>query len=468
MKILHLIQTLFKNGKEAFFGLGKKQKIAVIVGFLLISAGVIYFLFQRQNTPEVTYQTSKVSKGTLVTSISGTGSISSGNSTSITTAATGTVSKIYVSNGDQVKKGDKIAEITLDEYATKQRAEAWAKYTEALTAVKTAQKNKIQYDIAMWNARQAIFDAQDEIEDMNNGEENPKTKEDYTDSEKVVVNKTLEESQAAFAEAELKYKNADAEISKAKASVSAALEDYQELSPIITAPADGTVSNLALAEGVIIESSESNSGSSDSSDDSFTISSQKIGQIDNKDGQFQAKISLTEQDVISVQANQKVTLTLDAYEDKTFTGKVLAIDTAGSVSSGVTGYPVTILMDATDVNIYPNMSVTAEIITSIQTDVLLVPSTAITTSNAVSSVQVMKDGQSSTVEVEIGESNDSQTVILSGLSEGDEVITSSALLNNSAANNSESSAFSSTNSNRSSSSTRLEGGMGGGFPGGMP
>lgn len=131
MKILHLIQTLFKNGKEAFFGLGKKQKIAVIVGFLLISAGVIYFLFQRQNTPEVTYQTSKVSKGTLVTSISGTGSISSGNSTSITTAATGTVSKIYVSNGDQVKKGDKIAEITLDEYATKQRAEAWAKYAEA-------------------------------------------------------------------------------------------------------------------------------------------------------------------------------------------------------------------------------------------------------------------------------------------------------------------------------------------------
>lgn len=482
MQILTSIKNFWLLRKKNIAAMSKKKKILFALVLLFLLGGAIYFLTQRKTTPKVSYQTSTVEKGTLVKSISGTGSISSGNSTSITTAATGTIKTVYVSNGDAVKKGAKIAEITLDEYATKQRAEAWAKYTESLTAVKTAEKNKLQYDIDMWNARQAIFDAQDQIDDKNNGEANPKTGEDYTDSEKVVVDKSLGESQAAFTEAETKYKNADAEIAKAKAAVGAALEDYQELSPTITAPADGTVSNLALATGVIIESSDSNnsnSSSSDNADDSLTISSQKIGQIDNKAGQFQAKVSLTEQDVIAVQANQKVTLTLDAYTDKTFTGKVLAIDTAGSVSSGVTGYPVTILMDATDVNIYPNMAVTAEIITQVANDVLLVPSTAVTTANGVSTVQVMKDGQTSTLTVEIGESNDTQTEITSGLAEGDIVVTSSALLNNAAANNSQTSAFSSSNirsstTSRSSSTSRSGstgtvrvnvGGMGG-FPGG--
>jgi multidrug efflux pump subunit AcrA (membrane-fusion protein) len=125
-----------------------------------------------------------------------------------------------------------------------------------------------------------------------------------------------------------------------------------------------------------------------------------------------------------VKANQKVSLTLDAFPDMSFTGKVLAVNTSGSVSSGVTSYPVTILLDPVTVDIYPNMSVNAEIITSIKNDVILIPSTAISTANGESTIQVKKDGKYTTVQVETGSANDSQTEIVSGINEGDEVVTS--------------------------------------------
>jgi HlyD family secretion protein len=153
------------------------------------------------------------------------------------------------------------------------------------------------------------------------------------------------------------------------------------------------------------------------------VSAQTIGKISSVKTQLIASVSLSEIDVVSVKANQKVTLTLDAFPDMTFTGKVLAVNTTGGSSSGVTSYPVTILLDPVTVDIYPNMAVNAEIITGIKTDVILVSSTAITTGNGTSTIQVKKAGKYTTVEVETGETNDLQTEIVSGISEGDEVVT---------------------------------------------
>jgi multidrug efflux pump subunit AcrA (membrane-fusion protein) len=175
-----------------------------------------------------------------------------------------------------------------------------------------------------------------------------------------------------------------------------------------------------LAEGNTIAASSTTSSTSGAT----IVSSQTVGKINDPGGQIIATVSLSEIDIISVKANQKAIITLDAYEDKTFTGKVLAVNTSGSVNSGVTSYPVTIVLDSSAVEIYPNMAVSVQIITNIKTDVLLVPSTAIQTVNNQSVVQVMKDKEVASVNVEIGNSNDSQTEIISGISEGDQVVTS--------------------------------------------
>jgi len=408
-------------------------RISLVVKVLLLLALVLLGWFGKSklagsNKTAVQYQTATVQKGTLISAVSGSGSITSGNYTNITTKTSGVVKKVYVTNGDKVTKGQKIAEITLDDYARERQTAAWVAYLEATEAVKDAQTAKATADIKMWQDRETLLGA---IEDYNDNEGD-------TEGEKIIVQKTVDQARLALGASELKYLNADSDVANAQAKVSAALRNYQENSAAIVAPASGVVSDLALAEGLTVSANSTTSSTSGAT----IVSGQTVGKISDPEGQLIATVSLSEIDVVGVKANQKVTLTLDAYSDKTFTGKVLAVNTSGSVSSGVTSYPVTILLDPVAVEVYPNMGVNASVITLIKNDVILIPSTAVMTDGGQSIVQVKKGDQIGTVEVEIGSSNDSQVEIISGLSEKDEVVTSTISSNNSQSSDTTTSPFS--------------------------
>jgi macrolide-specific efflux system membrane fusion protein len=457
--------------KKAFEWLKKRSKKQKVFGVLIL-AGLGWWGYKNliaNKQTKVTYQTETAQKGTLINSISGSGTITSGNNTSVNTKVSGTVSKVYVTNGDTVKKGQKIAEAELDDYAKERQTAAWVNYLEATEAVKEAANNKAVADIEMWKSRQAVLDAQEAVDDMEEDDTNPATHAVYTDGERAIITKTLDQSRLAFSVTEAKYLNSGADIANANAKVAAALRNYQENSATIAAPADGVISDLALAPGLVISADSTTSNTNGAT----IVSAKTIGKISNPKGQLIATVSLSEVDIISVKANQKVTLTLDAFSDMTFTGKVLSVDTTGGTTSGVTSYPVTILLDPVTVDIYPNMAVNAEIITKIKTDVILVSSTAVTTTNGVSTVQVKKDGKISQVQVETGDANDSQTEITSGINEGDEVVTSviTAQSNSSSSNSTTTSPFSglgrtSTGSSSSGSkgnSIMIQGGPPGGF-----
>ncbi len=391
--------------------------------FLVIIAGACFTVWQinsRAKNNQITYETSKAEKGTLITSISASGSINSGNSTNITTKVSGVVKEVYATNGDIVVKNQEIAEISLDDYALERQTASWVKYLEATEAVKDAEKAKETADIQMWKDRQAIFDAEEEQKSKNLDGINPDTDKKYTISEQTIVDKTVVEAHKAFTASEKKYLNAEEDIANAQVKVASALRDYQENSAKIVAPCSGTISDLMLVNGLPLSANSATSNTSGAT----IISPQTIGKISISEAQLTASVSLTEIDVVNVKANQKVTLTLDAFADKTFTGRVLAVNTTGTVSSGVTTYPVTILLDSVSADIYPNMAVNAQIITNIKTDVILVPQSAVTTANEESTVQVKKNGKISTVQVEVGLANDSQTEIKSGIKEGEEVVTS--------------------------------------------
>ncbi len=416
-------KNLFKSKKERFINIVKgllnnRKRVAIFLVLLSIVGFAGWkVLGNKQQEPQ--YQMAQVEKGTLVVSISASGTISSANSIDVTTKAGGTVTQVYVKDGDTVTKGQKLAEIDLDDEAKERQAASWVSYLNALEGVKTAEAEKITADIGMWEERQAIFDAIDDIDYKNNNSINPDTGEEYTDSEKMIIDKTLEEAQKTFAALELKYKNADADISYAKTKIASALNSYQQLSSTITAPSSGKLNNFSLSPGVYIQSSSTTS----SETGAVTISSQKIGVIKNPEGRLQATINLSEMDVIKVKPSQKSTLTIDAYPDKTFTGSVLSVDTSGKVSSGVTMYTVIILLNSTTVDIYPNMAVNANIILDSKSDILLVPVNAVQSQNEQATVRVMQNGQVEEIMVEIGLSSDTQTEIISGITEGDEIIT---------------------------------------------
>lgn len=215
--------------------------------------------------------------------------------------------------------------------------------------------------------------------------------------------------------AEAKYKNQEGVVAAAQTSLSSAWASYRQASPVIYAPISGTISGLSLQVGSVLTAQTSTTGSS---------TSQRIANIKTAAAPS-ITVNLTEIDVPKIKIGNKATVTLDALSGKTFTGKVVSVDTTGSVSSGVTTYPAVIELDNDNGSIYPNMSAQANIITRIKNDVLLVPLASVQTQNGQSFVRVMQNGQVVQKSVETGLSSTTQTEIISGLSEGDNVVISS-------------------------------------------
>lgn len=386
-----------------FYSLIKKHtKLSIVAGIVVLL--ILFFagksLFAQNKAPQ--YQTDQVTKGTLVVSLSESGSIASSNRQPVVTQASGVVSEVDVANGDSVTAGQTIAKIDLDTTGQQKQAQAYASYLSAQNALASAQSDLNTLQATLFKTNQAFL--------QDRGVANP------TDQQK--ADPVYIQENDAWMAAESNYKNQQNVISQAQASLTNASLSYQQSSGVITAPISGTVTDLTLAPGMQI----SNSSSSTTS----TNTSSSIASIQTT-GNPVVSVTLSEMDAAKVKVGQKATVTLDALPNQTFTGKVMGINTSGSVSSGVTTYPAIILLDSPNDSILPNMSATANIILDVKPDVLLVPTSAVTTSGGVSTVRVMQNGKVTPVEVTTGESSDTQTEIASGLSEGQTVVTSVTL-----------------------------------------
>ncbi|MDD4271392.1 MAG: efflux RND transporter periplasmic adaptor subunit [Patescibacteria group bacterium] len=138
-----------------------------------------------------------------------------------------------------------------------------------------------------------------------------------------------------------------------------------------------------------------------------------------------AEISLNEVDAAKIKVGLKANMTFDAIEGLEITGKVAEVDAVGTVSQGVVTYNIKIVFDAQDDRVKPGMSVNAAIITNSKTDVLMVASSAVKTDNSGANYVQILDSSNKPVDqiVEIGITDDTNTEIISGLSEDDKVVT---------------------------------------------
>lgn len=358
----------------------------------IIGSGVVVLLLVfgiwRQasaNKNKVTYQTTTVTKGTIVSSVSASGQILTSNLVNVSTQATGVVKAVYVKNGDRVYSGQKIAEITLDGDGALSNAKAWASLVSAQNGLNSANNN---YRSTQASLQKVYDDIKGHDSDETFAQKETRTK------------------------AEVANDNAWDNLKSAQANLASAGLSYRQTSSAITAPMSGTVDNITITSGMVLANSSSST---------TATSSNRVAVVTSK-GNPIATFNVSEVDVSRVIPGQRATVTLDSISDKTFTGKVLTVDKIGTVSSGVTNYPVVISLDTLAPEILPNMAATANIILQTRTDVLAVPSEAIQTSDGVTTVRILKGGQVQTVTVEIGISSDTATEVISGVSEGDEVI----------------------------------------------
>lgn len=398
------VKNTLIDGKNWFFKGSVFFKLFILA--LIVAIGwftVSKFLGTR--TQQTQYQTTKAEKGTLTIVVTASGQVSQANSATVSTKASGVVKKIYVENGQTVKTGQKIAEIDLDLEGKQRSASAWSSYQSAKNSLDTAKTAYFTLQSDMLTKWKAYMDiAQTSL--YQNSDGSPKT-----DTRQLPQFMSTDDDWLAT---EAKYKQQESVIAQAQTALNSSWLSYQQTSSTVYAPISGTVTGLSLQIGSVLTAQSNTSG---------TATAQKIASIQT-DASPIISVNLTQIDTPKVKIDNKVTLTFDAFPGKTFTGKVISIDTIGSVSSGVTTYPAVIKLDSEASDIFSNMTATANIITQIKDDVILIPLNAVQTQNGQPVVRVLKNGKIEQVEVEKGLSSSTQIEIVSGLNEGDIVITS--------------------------------------------
>lgn len=396
-----------KTALKGFNKLSLKVKL-VLFAVLLIGGWYSYSTFFKNNSAEPQYQTQKAERDTLIVSVTASGQISSTNNASATTQSSGVIKDVLVQNGQLVSAGDELVTIDLDQIGQQKYSQAFASYQSAKNTLNTEQTKLYTLQAVMFG-KWDTFKELAENSTYTNGDGTP----NYT-------NRALPEfhiPEKEWLAAEETFKNQQNVITQAQNSLNSAWLTLQQSSPTIYAPIAGTVTGLSLQPGAVLITQSS-------SDSSTSNTSQKVASITTTANPT-VTLNLTEIDVTKVKIGNKATITLDAFADKTYTGRVVSIDTVGSVSSGVTSYPTVIQLDLKNENILPNMSASASIITETKDNVILVPASAVQTTNGESTVKVMKNGQVEQITVETGSASDTQIEILSGISEGDTIITSS-------------------------------------------
>lgn len=377
--------TRISAAKNWFARLSLIVKIVIV----LVIIGVGWFGYKKLSSgssQKTQYQTSTVERGTIVSTISSSGKIISSNITNITTQASGTVKKVYVNDGDKVYKGQKLAEVELDPTGAQNQAQAYSSLISASVGLNSADNS---YRSAQATAENVLDQVKGHATDETFAQKDQRTK------------------------AEVARDNAWDGIRVAQARLVSAQLDYQLTSPVITSPVSGIVRSVTIAEGMNLGAAENASGGR---------TDQRVATI-GTEGFPLGTFNVSEIDVSKIKPGQKATITIDSITDSTFTGKVVSVDRVGTTSNNVTIYPAIVQFDTTSDKILPNMAVTANIIIDTKADVLLAPSTAIQNQNGEYSARLLKNGQEVSQPVEVGLTSDTQTEILSGLSEGNVVIT---------------------------------------------
>jgi HlyD family secretion protein len=205
-----------------------------------------------------------------------------------------------------------------------------------------------------------------------------------------------------------------AQASTVRSTVALANAKVQLESTTVVAPRDGVVTAKYLEEGTIIPPGTSTFAQGTSLVQISDVSSLYV------------VCTVDEADIGHVKAGQKVKIVTEAFPDKTLRGVVDRVDPAATTTSSVTSVAVRVrVFPKRGVQIMPGMNATCEFITLEKDNVIMVPSQAIKDGPSGSYVLLKGSDPKHPVQtsVQVGEVGNDGTEILSGVKEGDQIVT---------------------------------------------
>jgi macrolide-specific efflux system membrane fusion protein len=332
---------------------------ALLVAVLALAGGGAWLVWGAPGTAETTDSATATATRTDVTStVSADGTVAPTDSADVSFDTDGIIAEIPVEVGDEVQVGDVLALVS--------SSTAAARLKSAKASLEAAE------------------DAEDAVDDA----------EDATMSDE---------------EREKDESSARAQVEQAKLSLAEVRDSLSDLT--LRAPVAGTVTAINSTVGSSTRgSTDDDSGNGDTF---ATIADMSSWVVD---------CAFSEADVAKVKEGDEVEITFGSVPNETFTGRVRKIDLSATTSENVTTYGVEVDVLNAPSELRDGASSSVTVTTASASDVLAVPTSAVTTdAQGESTVKLVKDGKSTSRTVQIGIKGDTYTEITSGLSAGDEV-----------------------------------------------
>lgn len=327
------------------------------------------------------YNTQKVERQDITTTITATGTIEPVTSVEVGTQVSGIIDKIYVDYNSVVKKGQIIAELD--------KTNLESELVSAQSNLQNAQSN-LTYQQANYERYKALY------------------------KKELVSANDYESARLSYMQALAQVRIQQQSVQKAKTNLGYAT---------ITAPIDGIVLSKEVEEGQTVASS-------------MTTPTLFIIAKDLTDMRVIADID--EADIGGVKVGQKVTFTVDAYPDDTFQGRVTQVRQEAQTESNVVTYEVVISAPNNDLKLKPGLTANVTIYTQEKHNILTIPSKAlrftpsekllqkdqqIIDCKGTNKVWTFDGNNLKAIPVKIGITNGILTEVTGGINEGTSIIT---------------------------------------------
>jgi len=405
----------------------KRNILLIVIAILIVIIGSwgIFGRSSKTSSNKTTITTYTVQRGDLLVTVSGSGTLEAERSLDIVSKVSGTV--IYViEEGKKVKAGDILVKVDPTDYQIS--------YNQALISYKNAENSyeqaKLNYETQKRNLDKNLSDAQisrdNAFLEYQNAEKNLERikglfeKGFVSQSDLDNAKLTLEKAKNSYTQAETnlkivksnyeaQLKNLQKDLEASKLSFERSKLDLQNAernlaNTVIRAPFAGIVANVKVVNGQIISNN--------------TILMTLLD-TDN----VELSLEVDETDIGKVSLGLPVRVTLDAFPDEEFEGKVIRISPVATISNNIPIFKVRVKIPNPDLKLKVGMSADGDIILLEKRNVLLIPLKAVRKTERRSYVEVLKgDGTTELVRVTLGEDDGTNVIVESGLKEGDVIV----------------------------------------------
>lgn len=417
------------------------KKIAIIGGVVVVVVAIVGFTVQQSQKNVVEVQIGKVERRDLSSTVTASGEIKPKTFVNISANSFGRILKLYVHEGERVKRGQLLAQLENVQSASDvaaMRSSLEATRTDAVAAdagysrgKADAERTKLDWERAEGLYKQGLI---------------PKSEYDSRKN-------AYASADAALAQTKAQRESAQGRVGQARATLTGASDRLSKTSYV--APFDGVITNLPVREGENVVIGIQNAPGSTL----MTIADLSV---------ITAEVKVDETDIVNVKLGQPAEVTIDAIPNKVFAGKVTEIGNNAIIrSTGIStqqttvgsqeakDFKVVVTLDNPPENLRPGLSTTAKVTTATKTGILAIPIQALTIRSEdelktaaekdKGSVQaaaapkagdkkkeeiqgvfvVGTDKKAKFVKVETGITGTTDIEVVSGLKDGDEIVTGS-------------------------------------------